>query len=157
MGIAAMKAGAVDYLVQPAEPAAIAEAIKTALAKQAKSCEFTNRSLKFRQGWQKLTIREREVLSFIIDGFLNKQIAAELGISEKTIKVHRGRVMKKMQVASFAELVRLAERASIAETLSNGYLGGRSRLTVNGGHHSKTSTAHTDPGSECFLYLRQKY
>ena len=151
MGIAAMKAGAIDYIVQPADPEAIADAIKTALAKQAKSCEFNNCSLKFRQGWQKLTIREREVLSFIIDGFLNKQIAAELGISEKTIKVHRGRVMKKMQVASFAELVRLAERASIAQKLSDERFTPRSKSSVNGDRQLDPSTAHGEPAPNCSL------
>lgn len=151
MGIAAMKAGAVDYIVQPAKPAAIAEAIKTALAKQAKSCEFNQCSLKFQQGWQKLTIREREVLTFVIDGFLNKQIAAELGISEKTIKVHRGRVMKKMQVASFAELVRLAERASIAENFSDGRLSSRGKRPVNGERPLEPSAVQGEPTPNCLL------
>lgn len=152
MGIAAMKAGAVDYIVQPAKPVAIADAIKTALAKQAKSCEFNKCSVKFSQGLQKLTAREREVLSFVIDGFLNKQIAAELGISEKTIKVHRGRVMKKMQVGSFAELVRLAERASIAETLSNEPFSVRGKTSVNGGERDlDPPKAHPDPTPNCLL------
>lgn len=119
VGIAAMKAGAIDYFVKPFEAAAIGDAIHVALVKQAKLSGLNQCFARFRQGWQKLTIREREVLSFVINGFLNKQIAAELGISEKTIKVHRGRVMKKMQVASFAELVRLAERAFIAENLND--------------------------------------
>ncbi|MGZ5545124.1 MAG: response regulator transcription factor, partial [Limisphaerales bacterium] len=110
VGIAAMKAGAVDYLVEPVDATVIADAIETALAKQLKNSEVIKRSVKYRRGWQTLTDRERQVLSFITNGYLNKQIAAKLGIAEKTVKVHRSRVMKKMQVASFAELVRLAER-----------------------------------------------
>lgn len=141
VGIAAMKAGAVDYFVKPFEPAAIGDAIHVALVKQAKLSGLNQCSARFRQGWQKLTIREREVLSFVINGFLNKQIAAELGISEKTIKVHRGRVMKKMQVASFAELVRLAERAFIAENLSN------DRCDTTATHNGP----HADPAPNCLL------
>jgi FixJ family two-component response regulator len=137
VGIAAMKAGAVDYFVKPFEAAAIGDAIHVALVKQAKRYGLNQCSLRFHQGYQKLTIREREVLSFVINGFLNKQIAAELGISEKTIKVHRARVMKKMQVASFAELVRLAERAFIAENLSD------ERFSSNG--------SHAEPVPNCLL------
>jgi FixJ family two-component response regulator len=64
---------------------------------------------------QKLTPREREVMSFVVKGLLNKQIAFELGTVEKTIKVHRARLMEKMQVASLAELVRVAERIGIGK------------------------------------------
>lgn len=143
VGIAAMKAGAVDYLVTPVEAAVLADAIKTALAKQVKTSESNKRSVKFRRGWQSLTSREQQVLSFITNGYLNKQIAAKLGISEKTIKVHRSRVMKKMQVASFAELVRLAEHASITENLSD------ERTSNSAGRNVKRNGSHTELAPNC--------
>lgn len=145
LGIAAMKAGAVDYFVKPFEAAAVGDAIRVALLKQAKIAGLNQCSIRFRQACQKLTAREREVLSFVVNGFLNKQIAAELGISEKTIKVHRGRVMKKMQVASFAELVRLAERASIAQNLSDDRFNGVPLGPVNG------NGSQAEPAPNCLL------
>ncbi|MGZ4963057.1 MAG: response regulator transcription factor, partial [Limisphaerales bacterium] len=144
-GIAAMKAGAVDYLVEPVDATVIADAIETALAKQLKNSEVIKRSVKYRRGWQTLTDRERQVLSFITNGYLNKQIAAKLGIAEKTVKVHRSRVMKKMQVASFAELVRLAERASIAENLSY------ERSSNNASRNLERNGSHAELAPTCLL------
>jgi FixJ family two-component response regulator len=151
LAIAAMKAGAVDYLVKPVDAATLSNAIKVALAKQTKLADFSKCSAKYHLGLQRLTGREREVLSFITNGFLNKQIAAELGISEKTIKVHRGRVMKKMQVTSFAELVRLTERASILEHLSQESFSSPSRQPVNGDRSTDAPHAAVQLAPTCSL------
>jgi FixJ family two-component response regulator len=111
--VRAMRAGATDFLSKPFDAGDLLEAIERALetARQAlnerTACADVERRL------ATLTPREEEVLRHVITGQLNKQIAADLGTSEKTIKVHRGRVMHKMQVQSVAELVRLCERGDI--------------------------------------------
>jgi FixJ family two-component response regulator len=86
-------------------------AIEQALARAIHDRAQLDEAKKIRSRVEKLTAREHEVMSLVIKGWLNKQIAFELGIGEKTIKVHRARVMEKMEVDSVAELVRLAERA----------------------------------------------
>jgi FixJ family two-component response regulator len=112
-GVQAMKAGAVDFLTKPVDGAMLLNAVARARAKDEnarsaqKEKEAANRLI------ARLTPRERQVLDHVLLGLLNKQIAAALGTVEKTIKVHRGRVMAKMEVRSVAELVRLAERAGI--------------------------------------------
>ena len=110
MSVRAMKKGAVDFLQKPCNDRELLDAIERALARsregQAQIAE--HRELERRVGT--LTPREREVLSLVITGKLNKEIAAELGAAEKTIKVHRGRMMKKMQADSVAELVAMAQK-----------------------------------------------
>ena len=112
--VKAMKAGAVDFLPKPVDDKVLLEAIKQALARAVRE----RAELAERQNIQKrlytLTPREREVLEHVISGQLNKQIAFDLGTVERTIKVHRARVMDKMQVESVAELVRMAEKIGIA-------------------------------------------
>ncbi|HUK41473.1 MAG TPA: response regulator, partial [Candidatus Acidoferrales bacterium] len=112
--VKAMKAGAVDFLPKPVDDKVLLEAIKQALARAVRE----RAELVERQNIQKrldtLTPREREVLEHVISGQLNKQIAFDLGTVERTIKVHRARVMDKMQVESVAELVRMAEKIGIA-------------------------------------------
>lgn len=111
--VQAMKRGAVDFLLKPVDAAVLLETI-------ARAVEWHTVELAQQRGAQhvaaclaRLTTREREVLDAVIKGYRNKQIAADLGISEKTVKVHRGRVMDKMEVRSVAELVRLCEIAGI--------------------------------------------
>jgi len=115
--VQAMKAGAVDFLVKPVDADNLFQAIHTALERDlAGRQEFRERTI-VRQRLAQLTPREYEVLSLVVRGRLNKQIAYELGIVEKTAKVHRGRVMVKMGARNLAELVRMAEQAGIVPTM----------------------------------------
>ena len=109
-----MKAGAVDFLKKPFSDTELLAAINVSLKKDLEARAARAERAKIDERVQALTPREREVLSFMVTGMLNKQIAFELGITEKTVKVHRARVMEKMQAGSVAELVRLAEKADIA-------------------------------------------
>ena len=112
--VRAMKAGAVDFLPKPFRDRDLLEAIQRSLAKarQARAAQAEIRAIQARI--QALTPREREVMLLVVTGMLNKQIGFELGISEKTVKVHRARVMEKMRADSVAELVRLAEKVGIS-------------------------------------------
>lgn len=113
MGVKAMKQGAVDFLPKPFEAKELRNAILRALECDTRNCEAESEMDRIRSLFETLTPREREVLRYVIAGKLNKQIASALGTTEKTIKVHRGRVMQKTKVSSVAELVRLAEQAGI--------------------------------------------
>jgi FixJ family two-component response regulator len=113
MSVKAMKEGAVDFLPKPVRDADLFRAIEQALARAVRERAYREELEDIRNRLEKLTAREREVMSLVVRGFLNKQIAVELGTVEKTIKVHRARVMQKMQVNSVAELVRVVERAGI--------------------------------------------
>jgi len=113
MSVQAMKRGAVDFLTKPVNDHDLLEAIHTALEKDRRQRQVLAEAAEILQRLASLTPREREVLEHVIAGQLNKQTAAALGTAEKTIKVHRARVMEKMKVQSVAELVHLAERAGI--------------------------------------------
>lgn len=109
----AMKAGAVDFLPKPFGDAELLQCVERALVRSAEQRRGRAARDEARRLLDLLTPREFEVMQHVITGMLNKQIAPELGTAEKTVKVHRGRVMQKLGVTSVAELVRLAERACI--------------------------------------------
>jgi FixJ family two-component response regulator len=112
-GIRAMKAGAVDFLTKPVKGNELLTAIREARERVAETTRTRAQTEAIKAGLPKLTPREYEVLVLVVAGRLNKQIANELGTVEKTIKVHRGRMMKKMGVSTVADLVRMAERVGI--------------------------------------------
>jgi len=113
MSVRAMKGGAVDFLTKPVNDEDLLKAIQVAIEKDRVHRQARAELDDIRQRLATLTPREREVLEHVITGQLNKQIADDLGIVEKTVKVHRGRVMEKMKVRSVAELVHIADRASL--------------------------------------------
>ena len=108
-----MKAGAVDFLQKPCDDEVLLEAVYRALDQARQTWDDHEEQRALYQRLDTLTPREREVLTLVIKGMLNKQIADALGMSEKTVKVHRGRVMQKMHAMSLADLVRLADKAGI--------------------------------------------
>jgi FixJ family two-component response regulator len=111
--VKAMKAGAVDFLTKPFTSKDLLEAIQRAVAKDTRELGAQARTGEIRERVKLLTPRESQVFALVVTGMLNKQIASELGVGEKTIKVHRARVMEKMRARSVAELVRLADGAGI--------------------------------------------
>lgn len=115
MSVKAMKAGAVDFLQKPVKDKVLLQAIEQALVRAARERTEREELDLIRRRYDNLTPREREVLALVITGMLNKQIAFELGTVEKTIKVHRARVMDKMGASSVAELVRIAEKVGIGK------------------------------------------
>jgi FixJ family two-component response regulator len=112
-GVRAMKAGAVDFLTKPVRDNELMAAIEQARERVVKITEARAQLDSIKARLARLTPREHEVLALVVAGRLNKQIAGELGTVEKTIKVHRGRMMKKMGVRAVADLVRMAEKANI--------------------------------------------
>jgi FixJ family two-component response regulator len=113
MSVKAMKGGAVDFLTKPFDVENLLDAIQRAVTKDVKDLGEEGRTAEVLERVRQLTPRETEVFALVVTGMLNKQIAGELGIAEKTVKVHRARVMEKMRAGSLAELVRLADRAGV--------------------------------------------
>lgn len=109
MCAAAMKAGAIDFMPKPFNPERLLAAVAHALDVDAHTLTENLHVVELRHHFSTLTLRERAVFELVVTGLLNKQVASELHISEKTVKIHRGRVMKKMQTESLAQLVRAAE------------------------------------------------
>ncbi len=113
MSVQAIKAGAEDFLEKPFDEQALLDAVHLGIQKDRAAKENLAELKEIQECVESLTPREREVFALVVTGMLNKQIAFEMGISEKTIKVHRARVMQKMQAESLADLVRLAEKAGV--------------------------------------------
>lgn len=116
MSVQAMKRGAIDFLTKPVDAKDLLRAINAAIEKDLSSRQTRESLDDIRERLALLTPREREVMQRVISGALNKSIARSLGISEKTVKVHRGRVMEKMAANSVAELVRLCAAVGIPAT-----------------------------------------
>jgi FixJ family two-component response regulator len=112
--VGAMKFGAVDFLMKPVDVTKLLDALKRAISQDIACQSNSRRASEVAHRVGLLTEREREVLRLVITGMLNKQIAGEMAISEKTVKVHRGRVMEKMGVKSVAELVRISAIGGMA-------------------------------------------
>jgi FixJ family two-component response regulator len=110
MSVRAMKAGAIEFLTKPFRGQELLDAIQEAIARDRVAWSERAQMKELRARYDTLTPREKEVLALVVSGLLNKQIGAELGASELTIKTHRGRVMEKMQADSLADLVRMFER-----------------------------------------------
>jgi FixJ family two-component response regulator len=111
--VQAMKAGAIDFLQKPCAERTLLDTVERALMQAQQAWREHTEQCMMQQCLQTLTTRERDVLALVVTGMLNKQVADALGMSEKTVKVHRGRIMKKMHTGSLAELVRLADKAGI--------------------------------------------
>jgi FixJ family two-component response regulator len=116
MSVKAMKAGAIDFLPKPFRDQDMLDAVTRALDQDRKRRDEEKAVTQVQHLFESLTRREREVLTLVISGLMNKQIAHRLEISEVTVKIHRGQVMKKMEARSLADLVRMAEMLGIKRT-----------------------------------------
>jgi FixJ family two-component response regulator len=114
MTVRAMKAGAVEFLEKPFREQGLLDAIQVAIEKDRTRRDSDAQLADLRQKQDRLTARERQIMPLVTAGLLNKQIAARIGVSEITVKVHRGQVMRKMSARSLAELVRMADRLGIS-------------------------------------------
>ncbi|HXX44854.1 MAG TPA: response regulator transcription factor [Candidatus Acidoferrales bacterium] len=114
MASRAMKAGAVDFLTKPFQKQELLTAVHQAIDRDRVARKAEAAISRVRSKWEKLTPREREVMDLVVAGLMNKEIAAKLGVTEITVKVHRGRVMEKMEADSLPELVRMSERLKSA-------------------------------------------
>ena len=118
MTVKAMKAGAVDFLAKPFREQDMLDAVSHALARDTERLAADRSTAALRASYASLTPREREVMGFVVTGMLNKQIASAMNLSEITVKIHRGQVMKKMGARSVADLVRKAEALHVDPTFA---------------------------------------
>jgi FixJ family two-component response regulator len=114
MSVRAMKGGAVEFLQKPFDNAALLDAIRLGISRRQQRQREAERSAGLQQRYRSLTTRQREVFTLVVRGLLNKQIAGELGIGERTVKIHRGEAMRRMGASSLPDLVRMAEQLEIA-------------------------------------------
>ena len=121
MSVRAMKSGAVEFLTKPFRDQDLLEAVRAAIDRDRALREQESSIATLKTRFASLTAREIEVIAYISAGFLNKQIAAEMGISEVTVKVHRRNIMKKMNARSLAELVRMADLLSVGRAVSKAH------------------------------------
>jgi FixJ family two-component response regulator len=119
MTVRAMKGGAVDFLTKPFRDQDLLDAVVKAIEQDRKRREVEKALANVQSLFDALTPREREVLALVASGLMNKQIAAELGLAEITVKIHRGHIMKKMGARSLADLIRMAETLGINRTRQN--------------------------------------
>jgi FixJ family two-component response regulator len=117
MSVRAMKAGAIEFLSKPFHHQELLDAIHTAMERDAENRQRALRVSELRDRQSTLTERERQIMKLVVSGKPNKQIAAELSLSEMTVKVHRGQVMRKMKAGSLPELVRMADRLDAANVI----------------------------------------
>lgn len=120
MTVRAMKGGAVDFLTKPFRDQDLLDAVVGAIDKDRKRRESNKTIANLQALYETLSSREREVLAFVAAGLMNKQIAAELGLAEITVKIYRGHIMKKMQAKSLADLIRMTEALGIRPTRPSG-------------------------------------
>jgi len=116
MSVQAMKAGAVEFLTKPFRDQDLLDAVRSGIQLDRQGRKERAELAELRDGLRQLTPREREVMSLVVAGLINKQIALRLGASEKTIKIHRGHVMQKMRADSLADLVRMSQKLGIETT-----------------------------------------
>jgi FixJ family two-component response regulator len=114
MSVRALKSGAVEFLTKPFRDQDLLDAIQQALQRDSAARAEQTEINALEQRFQSLTVREREVMTLVVSGMLNKQIASELGASEATVKIHRGHVMEKMQAGSIVELVRMSDKLKVS-------------------------------------------
>ena len=113
MSVRAMKAGAIEFLTKPFKADALLDAVRGAIERSTAALSRETELKTLRESYAALSRREREVLELVVSGKLNKQVGGELGISEITVKAHRGRVMRKMKAGSIADLVKMAGKLSL--------------------------------------------
>jgi len=119
MAVQAMKAGAIEFLIKPFRDQELLDAIQLGLARDRARCVRESELTRLRERFGKLTSREREVMGHVVNGRLNKQIANDIGISEMTVKIHRGQVTRKMKASSVSQLTRMADSLRDAHTFGS--------------------------------------